>query len=247
MTADPSPSVPGKVLDGRVILVVGAGGGLGSAAAIACAAAGATVVLMGRKPRRLDRVYDQVREVGPEPLLYPLDLEGAGPDDYAELASRLLQGPGRLDGVLVCAADFVGLTPFEHADPALFARALHVNVTAPAWLLQACLPLLKQREDAAIVLCMADPDAVGGAYWGGYGVSQHALRGLLTTLDAELAQGPVRVSGLQPGPMRTALRARAWSLDQDVAAADPESAAAMAVQLLSTQGRAYRGGVRRVG
>jgi len=243
MSDGPSAQETAKALDGRVILIVGAGGGLGSAAAVACAQAGATTVLLGRRPRRLDRVYDQVHAVGPEPLLYPLDLEGAGPDDYRELASRVDTVLGRLDGVLVCAADFPGLTPFEQADPALFARALHVTLTSPAWLLQACLPLLRRQSDAAIVLCMDDPARVGAAYWGGYGVAQHGLRGLLASLHDELRNGPVRVSGLQPGPMRTALRARAWSLNQDDRAREPASAAAKAVHLLSAAGAGARGTV----
>lgn len=247
MSAAPAPPSTGAVLADRVVLVAGAGGGLGSAAAVACARAGATVVLLGRKPRRLDRVYDLVKAAGPEPLMYPLDLEGAGPDDYAELAMRLQGELGRLDGLLSCAADFHGLTPFELTDPAAFARALHVTLTAPAWLAQACLPLLKQRDDAAIVLCMDDLSTVGQAYWGGYGVAQHALRGLLATLHGELAQGPVRISGLQPGPMRTALRARAWSLDEDASAQSPERAAEAAVTLLSKAGMPWRGQVLEVG
>jgi len=243
VSAVPSVAVGTASLADRVILVAGAGGGLGSAAAIACAAAGATVVLLGRKPRRLDRVYTAVEAVGPEPLLYPLDLEGATPDDYATLAERLQSELGRLDGVLYCAADFAGLTPFEHADPAAFARAVHVNLTAPAWLAQACLPLLRQRDDAALVFTVDDPARVGRAYWGGYGAAQHGLRGLITALHDELANSPVRVSGLQPGPMRTALRARAYSIDEDGIARDPVACAAAAVELLSAQGIAHRGTV----
>ncbi|MET4572297.1 NAD(P)-dependent dehydrogenase (short-subunit alcohol dehydrogenase family) [Stenotrophomonas rhizophila] len=243
MSAVPSVAVGTASLADRVILVAGAGGGLGSAAAIACAAAGATVVLLGRKPRRLDRVYTAVEAVGPEPLLYPLDLEGATPDDYATLAGRLQSELGRLDGVLYCAADFAGLTPFEHADPAAFARAVHVNLTAPAWLAQACLPLLRQRDDAALVFTVDDPARVGRAFWGGYGAAQHGLRGLITALHDELANSPVRVSGLQPGPMRTALRARAYSIDEDGMARDPVACAAAAVELLSAQGIAHRGTV----
>lgn len=243
MTAAPSSVPDQRTLEGRVILIVGAGGGLGSATAVACARAGATVVLLGRRPRRLDRVYQAVQAVGPEPLLYPLDLEGASPDDFAELAARLDGGPGRLDGIAVCAADFPGLTPFELADPAAFARAVHVTLTAPAWLLQACLPLLRRQPDAAIVLCLDDPARVGAAYWGGYGAAQHGLRGLLASLHDELKRGPVRVAGLQPGPMRTALRARAWSLDQDDAAADPRAAADALVGLLAPTGAAWRGQV----
>ena len=114
-------------LQGRVILVSGAQGGLGSAAAQACAGAGATVVLLGRRPPKLNRVYDACAKIGPEPLLYPLDLEGAAPDDYAEMADRLHRELGRLDGLLHCAAEFRGLTPLEHTDPANFARAIHTN------------------------------------------------------------------------------------------------------------------------
>ncbi|CAM0123594.1 SDR family NAD(P)-dependent oxidoreductase [Stenotrophomonas sp. GD03958] len=246
MSAWPSTSpadgaLDGRPLQGRVVLVAGAGGGLGSAAAVAAAAAGATVVLLGRKPRRLDRVYAQVQAVGPEPLLYPLDLEGAGPDDYAELAQALQRELGGLDGLLVCAAHFPGLTPFELADPASFARAVHVTLTAPAWLAQACLPLLRQREDAALVFAVDAPERVGQAYWGGYGVAQHGLRGLIASLHDELGRSPVRVSGLYPGPLRTALRARAYSVDQDPAAQGPEAAAAAAVTLLSGAGAAWRG------
>jgi len=241
MSAVPSIAVGTQALSGRVILIAGAGGGLGSAAAVACAQAGATVVLLGRKPRRLDRVYAAVEAVGPEPLLYPLDLEGATPDDYATLAERLRSELGRLDGLLYCAADFAGLTPFELADPAAFARAVHVTLTAPAWLAQACLPLLREREDAALVFTLDDPARVGRAYWGGYGAAQHGLRGLVSSLHDELARGPVRVSGLQPGPMRTALRARAFSLDEDRSAREPAACAAAAVRLLSAAGAAHRG------
>lgn len=252
MSAWPSTSPADGALDGRplqdrVVLVAGAGGGLGSAAAVAAAEAGATVVLLGRKPRRLDRVYAQVQAVGPEPLLYPLDLEGAGPDDYAELAQAVAQELGRLDGLLVCAAHFPGLTPFELADPASFARAVHVTLTAPAWLAQACLPLLRQREDAALVFTVDAPERVGRAYWGGYGVAQHGLRGLIGSLHDELARSPVRVSGLYPGPLRTALRARAYSIDQDPAARGPEAAAAAAVTLLSAAGQMWRGQVLDAG
>jgi len=233
VSAVPSVVVGTGSLADRVILIAGAGGGFGSAAAVACAQAGATVVLLGRKPRRLDRVYAAVEAVGPEPLLYPLDLEGATPDDYATLAERLHSELGHLDGVLYCAADFAGLTPFELADPAAFARAVHVNLTAPAWLAQACLPLLRQSDDAALVFTVDDPARVGQAYWGGYGAAQHGLRGLIASLHDEL--------GLQPGPMRTALRARAFSLDEDRTARDPAECAAAAVLLLSAAGAAYRG------
>ncbi len=242
MSAQPR-AADSPALAGRVILVAGAAGGLGSAAARACAAAGATVVLLGRKVAKLNRVYDSVAQLGPEPLLYPLDLEGATPDDYAALAERLEAELGRLDGLLHCAADFAGLTPFALGDPAAFARAIHVNLTARAWLTQACLPLLRRAGDAAVVFALDDPQRVGQAYWGGYGVAQYGLRGLLQSLHHELGNGPVRVSGLQPGPMRTGLRARAYTHDEDAAPVDPAQYAGACVQLLAAGGDAWRGEV----
>jgi NAD(P)-dependent dehydrogenase (short-subunit alcohol dehydrogenase family) len=230
-------------LKGRVILVAGAHGGLGSAAALACTRAGATVVLLGRKLPKLNRLYDALAKQGPEPLLYPLDLEGASPDDYAELATRIESELGRLDGVLHCAAEFRGLTPLMHTDPAAFARAIHVNLTARWWLTQACLPLLSKADDAAVVFALDDVALTKRAFWGGYGIAQHGLAALVGMLHAELANGPVRVSALQPGPMRTGLRAQAFVEEEDRIARDPAVYADACVTLLSTAGSVHRGQV----
>ena len=235
-------------LAGRVVLVSGAHGGLGTAAARACARAGATLVLLGRKVRKLERLHDAiVAEPGAQaPVLYPLDLEGATPDDFAELAQRIDDAYGRLDGLLHCAAEFRGLTPLEHTDPAHFARALHIGVTAPWWLTQACLPVLRKSSDASVVFVVDDPARVSKAYWGGYGVAQHGLSALVGMLHLELGTGPVRVAGLQPGPMRTALRAKAYVDDQDRDARDPALAAEACVGLLSASGAAHRGTITTV-
>ena len=240
------PTRAPRALDQRVILVSGAHGGLGSAAAAACARAGATVVLLGRKLPKLNRVYDAVAQAGAEPLLYPLDLEGASPDDYAELADRLRSELGHLDGVLHCAVEFKGLTPLEHTDPAAFARVMHVNLTAPWWLSQACLPLLRQAQDAALVFALDDLERVGQPYWGAYGIAQHGLAAMVGMLHAELASSSVRVSALQPGPMRTGLRSRAYADDNDLQAREATDYADACVTLLSSAGAAHRGQVWRV-
>jgi NAD(P)-dependent dehydrogenase (short-subunit alcohol dehydrogenase family) len=240
------PTRAPRALDQRVILVSGAHGGLGSAAAAACARAGATVVLLGRKLPKLNRVYDAVAQAGAEPLLYPLDLEGASPDDYAELADRLRSELGHLDGVLHCAVEFKGLTPLEHTDPAAFARVMHVNLTAPWWLSQACLPLLRQAQDAALVFALDDLERVGQPYWGAYGIAQHGLAAMVGMLHAELASSSVRVSALQPGPMRTGLRSRAYADDNDLQAREATDYADACVTLLSSAGAAHRGQVWKV-
>ena len=175
--------MPGA-LHGHIVLVSGAAGGLGAAAAMACAEAGATVVLLGRKLAPLNRVYDAVKAVGPEPVLYPLDLEGATPDDHDQLAQAIQAEFGRLDGLLHCAAEFKGLTPLLHTDPADFARAVHVDLTARWWLTQACLPLLMKAAAGAAVFVLDDPARTSGAFWGGYGLAQAGQATLVSMLQA---------------------------------------------------------------
>src|SRR3546814_18231710 len=113
-------------------------------------------------------------------------------------------------GVQTCALPiFHGLTSLERSDPARFARAVHVNLTARAWLTQACLPLLRKAPDSAVVFAVDDLARVGGAYWGGYGLAQHATAALVGILHAELANSPVRARGLPHGPLRTSLLSHA--------------------------------------
>nr|WP_255691825.1 SDR family NAD(P)-dependent oxidoreductase [Luteimonas sp. XNQY3] len=226
---------------GRVVLVVGAAGGLGEAASLACAEAGASLVLLGRRVSRLESLHDRLHKTGAAPALYPLDLEGASPDDHAELAARIDAAFGRLDGILHVAASFDGLTPLELTDPAAFARALHVNLTARWWLTQACLPLLRRAGDASVVFAIDDPARTAGAYWGGYGLAQAGLSALVGMLQAELGDTPVRVSGLLPPPMRTPLRARAHVEAEDRIARSPVEVAAHCVALLSPAGAPHRG------
>lgn len=241
MSALVEPAAAAAALEGRVVLVVGAHGGLGEATSMACAQAGASVVLLGRRVPRLNRLHDRLQALGAAPALYPLDLEGASPDDHADLAARIEAGFGRLDGIVHLAAAFNGLTPLELTDPAAFARAVHVNLTARWWLTQACLPLLRRSGDGAVVFAIDDPARTGGAYWGGYGLAQAGLAALVGMLQAELGDAPVRVSGLLPPPMRTPLRARAHVEADDRIARAPEDVAAYCVALLAPAGAAHRG------
>lgn len=244
MTVDgptPIPAPAADALAGRVVLVTGAHGGLGGAAAKACARAGATVVLLGRRVPKLGRVYDAIRASGPEPALYPMDLAGADPADHETLAAKIVAELGALHGVLHCAAEFTGLAPLEATPPEAFVRNLHVNLTAPWLLTQACLPHLRAAGDSAVVFVSDDPARVGGAYWGPYGLAKQALEALVRQLGAETDTGPVRVAGLQPGPMRTDLRARAYADEARLRVPSPEAYAAACVHLLSPAGLHWRG------
>ena len=228
-------------LAGRVILITGTTGGLGEAAAKACAAAGATVVLLSRKLPKLNRLYDAVKAVGPEPALYPLDMAGADPADYEAMADKIEADLGGLHGVLHCAAEFTGLRPLETTPPEDLVRNLHVNLTAPLMLTQACLPALRRQPDSAVVFVTDDLARVNKAYWGAYGIAKAGMAGMMRLLHDETENGPVRVSALEPGPMRTAIRSRAY-VEEAATQCPPASAYAPAcVHLLSAAGAEYRG------
>lgn len=237
MIAKPAPGS----LDGRVILVTGAYGGLGEAACKAIAEAGATLVLLGKKIPKLNRVYDAVRKVGAEPALYPLDMRGADPADYEAMADKIAAELGGLNGILHCAADFSGLRPLETTTAEEFITQVHVNLSAPWLLTQACLPVLRQSEDAAVVFITDDLSRVNKAYWGAYGIAKAGLMGLASILHDETENSVVRVSTLQPGPIRTSLRARAYVEEAATACPEAETVAQACVHLLSAEGVAYRG------
>ena len=240
-------TVQPQALAGRVVLVTGAHGGLGTAVSKAAAAAGATVVLLGRRVPKLNRLYDAIEQSGaPQPAIFPMDLEGATPADYAQLADSLRQTFGRLDGIVHAAAEFKGLKSIGTTEPEDFLRDLHVNVSAPWMLTRACLPLLAAAPDASVVFALQPLESLG-AYWGGFGVAQHALRGVLAVMSDELENTPVRVSAVQPGPMRTPIRARVWFGEDPATVPPPDRYAPAVVHLLSSAGADLRGRVLTLG
>ncbi|HEY0230435.1 MAG TPA: SDR family NAD(P)-dependent oxidoreductase [Dokdonella sp.] len=231
--ADGSLSPASGSLRDRVVLVTGATGGLGRATSLLAAGAGATVVLLGRKVRALEAVYDEIeKSAGPKPALYPMDLAGATPKDYADLASAIERECGRLDGVVHAAAQFDSLQPFEQQTPEEWTRVQQVNVTAPFLLTSACLPLLKRSDDAAIVFVFDDLERVGKAFWGGYGVAKHALQGLASIVHQETESSNVRTHAVLPGPMRTTLRRAAYYGEDTLSHPEPVHAAGAIAWLL---------------
>jgi len=228
----------------RVVLVTGAYGGLGSAVARAAARAGATVVITGKRKRQLEQLFDAMRAEGlSEPVIHPLDMEVATPREYTALAEGLERDFGRLDGIVHCAASFSGLTPIAMHKPDDWLRALHVNVSAPFALTQACMPLLSQTSDSAVVFVLDDPELLQRAHWGGYGVSKAALERFVAILHQETDGGPLRTHALLPAPMRTALRRQAYFGEDILQRPPPDATAAAAIYLLSAQAAAARGAV----
>ena len=219
----PAPSA----FAGRVVLVTGAGDGLGRNVALCAARHGAEVILLGRTIAKLETAHDRIVEAeGPPPAICPMDLSGANPGDYAELAERIDRAYGRLHGIVHAAAAFSGLTPLAHLAPEDWFRTVHVNLTAPFLLTRACLPLLQRVPDAAAVFV---GDALGRrarAYWGAYAVSKSGIEGLATVLAEEVeSAGTPRVVCINPGPMRTALRRSAYPAEPPDATSEPGAVA----------------------
>jgi NAD(P)-dependent dehydrogenase (short-subunit alcohol dehydrogenase family) len=215
----------------RIILVTGAAAGIGKAAALAFARHAATVVLLDRREKDLEPVYDEIeRGGGRQPAMIALDLATAAVDHYDGIRQQIESELGHLDGLLHNAAELGALAPIELYDLALWNKVLSINLQAPLLLTRACLPLLKKSKDASIVFTSADVGRKGRAYWGAYGVSCFAIEGLMQILADELeANTNIRVNSLDPGPVRTAMRLRAYP-GEDVSAL-PEPAAIMPIYL----------------
>ncbi len=233
-------------LSGRVVVVVGANGGLGQAVARTAAAAGAEVVLVGRKVVALERVYDDIEAAGGTAALYPLNLGGANPDDYADLAACVVEQCGGIDALVFASAHLRGLCGVERTPADDWLAALHINLSAPFLMTQACLPHLQARPDASVVFAVNGPEGTAGAYWGGYGVAQAGLAQFAAVLHDETENGPVRVHAIDPGPMRTPLRQRVWFSEDPASIPTPDRAAQVITALLGREGGLHRGQLLRL-
>jgi NAD(P)-dependent dehydrogenase (short-subunit alcohol dehydrogenase family) len=230
-------------LAGRVIAITGASDGIGRAVALACAAHQATVILIGRNPRKLEAVHAQIADAGaPEASIAVLDLEKALARDYDSVADAVLERYGRLDGLLHNAGILGTLTPIEHYDVPTWCRVLHVNLTAAFALTQVLLPALKRSADASVLFTASSVGRRGRAYWGAYAVSKFALEGLAQVLSEELEGiSQVRVNTLNPGRTRTAMRRQAYPAEDVESLPLPEAITGPYLALLGAASRGVTG------
>jgi len=213
-------------LSNKTILITGAAGGLGSALALQCANFGAELVLLDKDRRGLSSLSDQLTEQGlAAPGLYPMDLAGAGVDDFDDLAGILESEYGGLHALIHCALDFEGLQPLDQVQPQDWLRSMQVNVNAP-WLLScALLPLLKKSQSGRLFFLLDELETVTGAYWGAYGAGKAALTGLVRQFSASLNHSNVLVRGINPGAMRTGFRAKVYHAENPMDQPEPKAAA----------------------
>ncbi|WP_040262136.1 YciK family oxidoreductase [Pseudomonas massiliensis] len=204
------------LLANRVILVTGAGRGIGATAAQTYAAHGAQVILLGRTRSHLEAVAQRIRQAGHlTPMVYPLDLETAKTADYERLEVAIEQRFDCLDGLLHNASILGPRATLDETPDQEFVQVMQVNVNATFMLTRAMLPLLHRSKEASVIFTSSSVGRKGRAQWGAYAVSKFATEGLMQTLADECAGSSlIRANSLNPGGTRTDMRAQAYP-DED--------------------------------
>lgn len=224
-------------LTDHVILITGAGGGLGSTAAITLAKSGAHIILLDKNVAKLETVYDAIVSANaPEPVMYPFDLAGANENEYQELANKIDEKYGSLQGVLHSAVEFSAFTPIALHGTKEWGHTLNVNLNAPFLLTRVLLPVLQKSRHASIVFTSDSSARKAPAYFGAYGVSKIALEGLSGILAEELeSSNKIRVNILIPGPVDSPLRKRAYPAEDKEKLPSMESLVPVYLYLFGSQ------------
>ena len=239
-------TLPANSLNGKVILITGSTGGLGTALSKASAEAGATVILIGRKLKKLEKLYDVVQGIGnEEPAMITLEQDKAGPNEYIEIADMLESEIGTLDAIVHTAADLGTSTPQMAIDQTEWARVMNVNLTSARLLSLYCIPLLSKSSIGSLSFLL---DNKTTAYWGGYGVSKQALQSFMHMLADEHegkkdeSGNPVlAINGYDPGPMRTPLRRRAFPGELEQETVPPEEKLGPLLSLITREDKQLTG------
>lgn len=193
----------------KTILVTGASQGLGEQVAKAYAAAGATVILVARHQKRLEKVYDAIVAAGsPEPFAICFDLMSAEEKEFKQFAETIDEATGgKLDGVVHCASYFYALSPLDFQTVSEWVNQYRINTVAPMGLTRALFPLLKQSEDASVIFVGESHGEKPQAYWGGFGASKAALNYLCKVAADEWERfDNLRANVLVPGAINSPQR-----------------------------------------
>ena len=212
------------LLKDKVILVTGAGDGIGRVAAINYAKHGATVILLGRTTKKLEVVYDEIENLGyPQAAIVPLNLDGSSEHDYADLANIIQTEFGRLDGLLHNASILGDRTALANYESSTFEQVMRINVTSQFMLTQAVMPLLEESKAGSIVFTTSSVGRKARAYWGAYAISKFATEAMMQLLADELENtSPIRVNAINPGAISTNMRSRAFPAEDPNTVTPPE-------------------------
>lgn len=217
--------------NGRVAVVTGASRGIGRAAALALAQAGAHVVALARTQGGLEELDDAIQAAGGSATLVPLDMK-----DYEaldRLGAALHERWGKLDILFANAGVLGGLAPLGHYDQKIWDDVMAVNVTANWRLLRSLDPLLRMSDAGRVIVTSSGAAHHARAYWGPYAISKAAVEALARTYAAETETTPIRVMMVNPGPLRTRMRAAAMPGEDPATLKTPEDLAPHILRLAS--------------
>ena len=233
---------PENCLADKVILITGAGSGIGKALAIQCADFGATVILLGKTVSKLEGVYDQIQALGKqEAAILPLDLKGATEQHYLDLADTIKREYGRLDGLVHNAGLLGVLGPFDQIEKQVWDDVLQVNLTAEFLLTKALIPVMQSAKNASTIFTTSSVGEKGRAFWGIYSISKFATEGMMQTLADEYENSSLRFNAVNPGATRTAMRASAFPAEDVSLLKTPDEIVASYLYLLSNDSRMTTG------
>lgn len=225
-------------VSGKTVLITGAAGSLGSELSRQLVQQGWNVVMLDKDRRGLERAWDRIPEdAAGSPALYPLDLAGLDPETCETLMETIEQEFEGLDAVVHAAAHFESLTPLEHLPPQEWLMHMQVNLNAPWLISMMALPMLRNAPEGKLLFLLEDLEKVEGALWGAYGVSKHAVRTLVNQLELECRASRVEVRGVNPGPMRSGIRTKAYHAENPAHMTPPEFSAARIAAYLDGRDR----------
>jgi len=230
-------------LKDKIILITGTGDGIGATAAKTFAKYGATIILLSKTEKKIVGIYDEIVNAGhPQPAIIPLNLEDASAEDYAGLAHSIESEFGHLDGLIHNAAMFEGLSPITQFDNTLWDRIVKVNLHAPFLLSQAMIPLLNKSKSSSMLFTSSGVAHKGRAYWNAYGVTKAATDNLMEMLADELELNtPIRVNSIDPGRVRTRMRALAFPGEDPMSVPAAEDIMNAYIYLMSDESKDING------
>ena len=219
----------------KAILVTGAADGIGRAVTLALAEQGANVLMLDKKARHLEKLFDQVTERGfAEPVILPFDLLEVTPESATTLAQAINDDIGKLDGLLHNAAELGSPSPMDQYDLEYWSQVMQINLQAPYFLTRALLPLLKQKYQTNVLFTSADVGRQPLAYWGAYSIAYAGLEAQMTLWAEELeAVSNIKVNSIDPGAVRTSFRRRSHPGESQETLPTPKSITPAYLKLLN--------------
>ena len=224
-----------KNLKDKIVLITGAGDGMGKAAAIEYASQGASLILLGRNVKNLEKTHDIISASNaPKPMISLMDLSKADGNDYQELSDNLMNTYGHLDGLLLNAAILGDRSPISQYDISTWVNTIHVNLTSQFILTKSLLPSLEKSTSASVIFTSSGVGKIGKAFWGAYSVSKFGVEGLCQILSDEYQNDKtIRFNCINPGAIQTKMRKSAYPLEDPQKLLTPEDVLDKYVWLMS--------------